>query len=117
MENKETRKELINAYKERSRTSTGGVYIIRNTQNGKLLLETASDIEAASNRFGFAQTTGSCINYKLQKDWSAYGSKVFVFEVAETLKKNDDQTPAQFREDLDFLKKLWTEKFDPATLY
>jgi hypothetical protein len=113
----ETRKQLIAAYKERSRKNTGGVYIIRNTQNGKLLLEIASDIAAAENRFSFAQKTGSCINMKLAKDWAIYGGGAFTFEIAETINRNEDQTPMEFREDLNVLKKMWAEKSDPAALY
>jgi hypothetical protein len=117
MSDKETKKLLISAYKERSKTDTGGVYMIRNIKNGKILLETASDIEAASNRFSFAQKTGSCINYKLNRDWAADGGGIFTFEVAETINKNADQTPAEFREDLQVLKKMWVEKYEPSQLY
>jgi hypothetical protein len=113
----ETRKKLISAYKERSRTDTGGVYMIKNTKNGKILLEVASDIEAAANRFSFAQKMGGCINYKLNKEWAAYGSDAFTFEIAETIDKNEEQSPVQFREDLNVLKKMWAEKFEPDALY
>ncbi len=113
----EARKQLINDYKKRSRTETGGVYLIRNTHNGKILVEIASDIEAAENRFGFSQKTGSCINMKLNKDWAVYGPGAFSFEVAETIDKNENQTPMEFRQDLNVLKKMWMEKFKEETLY
>lgn len=114
---KETKKKLIDAYKEQCRTQTGGVYVIRNTANGKILLEASPDIAAAENRFRFALQTGSCVNIKLCKDWAAFGSGVFELETLETIGKNEDQTVDQFREDLELLKAMWLEKFDPATLY
>jgi hypothetical protein len=117
MLDQEARKRLIDDYKKRSRTDTGGVYLIRNTKNGKILVEIASDIEAAENRFGFSQKTGSCINMKLNKDWAVYGPDVFKFEIAETIDKNENQTPMEFREDLNVLKQMWMEKLDAEILY
>lgn len=95
----------------------GGIYTIRNTKNGKVFLDATPDITAAENRFRFAQQTGSCINIKLNKDWSEYGGDAFAFEVAEKLEKNDLQTPTEFRQDIQLLKKLWIEKYDPSVLY
>jgi hypothetical protein len=117
MTDKETRKQLIVAYKERSKKQAGGIYIIRNTQNGRLLIEASPDIAAAENRFGFARQMNSCVNFKLTRDWAQFGPAAFAFEVAETLEKNEDQTPEEFRDDLDLLKKMWAEKFDPSVLY
>jgi hypothetical protein len=117
MLDQEARKRLIDDYKKRSRRDRGGVYLIRNTRNGKVLVEIASDIEAAENRFSFSQKTGSCINMKINKDWSVYGPDTFTFETAETIDKNENQTPMEFREDLNVLKKLWLEKFEAETLY
>ena len=114
---KESRKQLIDAYKERSRTQTGGVYAVRNTQNGRIFLDASADITASENRFKFAQSTGSCVNVKLNRDWAEFGSGAFTFEILETIDKNEDQTPAEFREDIDLLKKMWIEKYAPETLY
>jgi len=113
----EIRKQIIDAYKKRSRTDTGGVYLIQNTQNGKILVEIASDIEAAKNRFSFSQKTGSCVNLKLNRDWALFGPDAFVFEVAETLDKSETQSPMEFRQDLNVLKKMWMEKYEPGSLY
>lgn len=114
---KETKKQLISAYKQRSRTQAGGVYLIRNKQNGRIYLDASPDIKAAENRFRFAQQTGSCVNVKLNPDWALYGSGAFEFETAETIEQNEDQTPADFREDLLLLKNMWAERFDPTILY
>ncbi|SHH47795.1 hypothetical protein SAMN02745823_00013 [Sporobacter termitidis DSM 10068] len=117
MADKETKKQLISAYKERARTQAGGVYLIRNKENGRIFLDDAPDISAAENRFCFAQQTGSCVNIRLGKDWARYGGGAFEFEALETIDKNEDQTAAEFRDDLDVLKNMWLEKYDPAVLY
>lgn len=115
MTDKETKKKLISSYK--GRLQTGGVYIIRNTSNNRLLLDATPDMDAAINRFSFAQATGSCINVKLAADWAAFGSSAFVFEPIETIEKNETQTAEDFRKDVQLLKKLWIEKYDPAKMY
>ena len=54
---------------------------------------------------------------KLQKDWSRFGGKAFVFEVIEELTQKEDQTPEEFKADLEALGELWAEKFDPVLSY
>jgi hypothetical protein len=117
MADRETKKQLIDAYKERSRTQTGGIYLIKNKMNGKVFVDLSADMTAAVNRFNFAKQMNSCVNIKLNKDWAQYGGEVFELEIAETLEKNELQSPAEFREDLEILKKMWIEKFDPGILY
>lgn len=80
-------------------------------------MDASPDIEAALNRFSFAQQTGSCVNVKLNDDWSVCGSAAFEFEIAETIAKNEAQSPTEFREDLQLLKSMWIEKFNPSVLY
>ena len=103
-----TRKEILTQYKERD--IIGCVYLIKNTLNNKLLLEASTDLQSVRNRFEFAQKTGSCINPKLQKDWSEHGNGVFVLEILEELAKGNAQTDAGFRADVDFLKEIWFDK-------
>jgi len=102
-------------YQERE--IVGGVYAIRNTQNGKMLIEAAADLRGSQNRFAFAQSTGSCVSMKLQSDWNAQDGKAFVFEPLEELKKGENQTMAQFKEDLETLKEFWLEKLAEQELY
>jgi len=113
MTGNEKKKEILAQYKERE--VVGGVYIIRNTLNNKLLLDAASDLQSIRNRFDFALKTGSCVNPKLQKDWSEHGSGVFVLEILEELIKGNTQTDAQFKADVEFLKEVWLDKL-PKTV-
>ncbi|MDR2560218.1 MAG: GIY-YIG nuclease family protein, partial [Holophagales bacterium] len=84
------KKELQAQYKDRE--IIGGVYIIKNELNGKILFAGSSDLQGSKNRFEFSKQTGSCVDMKLQKDWSKQGGEQFVFEVLEELKKGETQT-------------------------
>jgi len=111
----DTRKAILAQYKERE--ITGGVYLVRNTLTDKVLLDAATDMQSIKNRYEFALKTGSCINPKLQKDWSEHGNGVFAFEVLEEIKKGESQTDAEFRADVDLLKEMWLEKLSNGNLY
>ena len=109
------KKELQTEYS--GREVTGGVYLIRNTANNRILINAATDLQSSKNRFDFAQKTGSCIDMKLQKDWSEYGSATFAFEVLDELKKGETQTDAEFKSDISLLKEIWQEKMSSENLY
>ena len=109
-----SRKERIRQYKERKRV--GGVYVIKNTQNGKMLINSAADLRTAENRFEFARTTGSCIDLKLRPDWDRQNGSGFVFEVLEESEKGESQTEAEFRADIELLKEMWIEKLSGESL-
>ena len=115
MEGKDAKKELRAQYRERE--IVGCVYIVRNTRNNRLLLESAADVSSTRNRFEFSQTTGSCVSMKLQKDWAEHGSGAFAFEVLEELKKGEAQTDAQFKADLELLREMWREKMPDEDYY
>ncbi len=108
MSDKESRKEINEKYKQRQ--VIGGVFLFRNTVNGKILIDASVDLKGSENRFAFAQSTGSCVNFKLQKDWLELGAQVFTFEILEELEKGDVQTDSEFKEDIKTLKAMWQEK-------
>lgn len=116
MEN-QAKKELIAQYKEKQRKKTGGVYAIRNTQNGKRLLLSAADLQGAKNRFDFAKNTDLCPLVQLSGDWKALGGAAFEFEPLETLEKKADQTDREFQDDMKTLEDLWREKLGGDPLY
>jgi hypothetical protein len=115
LKNNSRKKELQSQYNERE--IVGGVYLIRNTINNKLLLDSSTDIQGSKNRFEFAQKTGSCVTPKLQKDWTEHGASPFVFEVLDELKKNETQSPAEFKTDINLLTEIWREKLSGEEMY
>jgi hypothetical protein len=102
------RKELKQLYEQRK--IVGGVYLIKNTQGEKALLEATTDLRGSKNRFSFSQKTGSCVDMRIQDDWKKYGADAFVFEVLEEHEKGDSQTMEEFQSDISVLKDLWAEK-------
>lgn len=112
---KQNKKELTAAYKERK--ITGGVYAIVNSETEKMLILPAHDLQGSKNRFEFSQKTNGCMNLKLQNDWQKFGSAAFRFEVLEELTKKESQTAEEFDEDIRTLHELWMEKLSDKNLY
>lgn len=109
------RKTLISEYKQRK--IIGGVYRVANTHNGMYLLDCALNLMAKQNAFNFMVSSGSCFHHKLKKDWVAYGSKAFSFEILETLEKKKEQSQDAFIDDLKVLTQFWSEKLDSSKRY
>jgi hypothetical protein len=101
----------------RQRKVTGGIYRITNTRNGMYLFNYAPDIKAKQNAFKFMVSSGTCFDNRALRDWSAFGSGAFSFEVLETLDKKKDQTQEQFIADLQALAQIWDEKLDSLKRY
>lgn len=112
---KQSKREILAQYKNRK--VIGGVFVIKNNVNGKMLVLSAADLDGFKNRFAFSQSTGSCVNFKIQKDWDEFGAKAFEFEVLEELEKQEIQTDKEFGDDIKVLKDIWFEKFDKSKLY
>jgi hypothetical protein len=110
----EKRKKLKEQYA--TRRVIGGIYAVRNTQNGKLLLFSTTDMPGSLNRFTFSQQIGGCIHPKLRKEWGKNGSG-FVFEVLEELEKKEGQTDEEFTLDVQALFELTLEGYDASSLY
>jgi hypothetical protein len=110
-----TKKDMQAQYKERE--IIGGVYAIKNTLNNKMLLGATADLRGSRNRFEFSQKTGSCVDLKLQGDWSRQGGGQFVFEVFEELKKGGTQSAEEFEADIAALKELWLDKLSGHDWY
>ncbi len=104
------KKALLREYKETPRPM--GVYQIRNTVNGKLLIGTSVNLPAILNRHRAALRMGSHQNRELQKDWTEFGPEAFEFEELDTLTppERPDYKPS---DDLRALEELWLDKLSP----
>ena len=109
------RKTLINEYKRGQ--IIGGIYRVTNTRNGMYLLDYAPNLQSKQNSFNFMVSSGSCLDYRLKKDLTAFGGEVFIFEMLEALEKKQEQTQDEFMDDLKMLEQLWSEKLDSSTRY
>ena len=113
---KQQKKELATAYKQSFRPM--GVYQIRNTENGKILVGGSMDLEGMNNRLTFSKQMNSNTFMELKDDWNRYGGEAFVFEVLDRIKPreeqmNDPSELAGYKEEVETLLDLWLEKLQP----
>jgi len=105
-----SRRDLKRQYKERPRVA--GVFQVKNTANGKVLLGSSLNLDGPLNSHRFMLTIGSHRNESLQKDWNTYGAAKFVFEVLEVVKVKDDPH-FSIEDELTLLEEIWIEKLQP----
>lgn len=105
----ERRKELIQQYKEKKKE--GGIYQIRNTVNGKVLVVSTPDFKTINGK-RFQLVMGSHMNKQLQKEWQQYGEQAFIFEVLEELEEPEGGFYDK-QDELKKLKKKWLQKLQP----
>ena len=106
-----TRKELNREYA--GRVKPAGIYQVRNTANGKMLLGSSLNLEGPLNRHKFMLKIGSHTNQTLQKDWNELGADIFVFEILEEVKMKDDPN-FNLQDELTLLEMIWLEKLQPV---
>lgn len=112
---KDRKREIISEYKQRK--TTGGVYKITNTANGRYLLKAEVDLQAFQNRFNFSMRMNSCLHPKMQRDFNEYGAEAFALEFLEETEKKEDESAMGFRDRLKRMEEAWAEKFDREKAY
>lgn len=105
-----SRQDIKREYKERKKPA--GVFQVKNTANGKVLLGSSLNLEGPLNGHRFILTIGQHLNKALQKDWDEYGPDKFVFEILEIVKVKDDPD-FNLAEELTLLEQIWLEKLQP----
>jgi hypothetical protein len=105
-----SKKDIKREYKERAKTA--GVFQVKNTANGKVLLGSSLNLDGPLNGHKFMLTTGSHRNKVLQKEWNEYGADKFVFETLEVVKVKDEPN-FNLKDELTLLEKIWLEKLQP----
>lgn len=86
---RETRKALIAAYKERK--STAGLYAVECLTTGDRWAGQAADLSAIGNRLDFTLRQGLHRHAGLQAAWRTHGPEAFRVTTLETI---DEDTPA-----------------------
>ena len=105
-----SRKELNREYLERPKPA--GVFQIKNTVNGKVLLGSSLNLEGALNGQKFMLKIRSHRNKALQEDWNQFGPDGFIFEILETVQVRDDPN-FNLSDELTLLEMIWLEKLQP----
>ena len=105
-----SRQDLKREYKERKKPA--GIFQVKNTANGKVLLGSSLNLEGPLNSHKFMLANGSHRNPVLQKEWNEYGPDKFVFEILEVVKIKDDPH-FDMNVELTLLEQIWLEKLQP----
>lgn len=105
-----SKKDIKREYKERNKAA--GIFQVKNTENGKVLLGSSLNLEGPLNSHKFMLTIGRHRNKALQKEWNEYGPDKFVFEVLEVVKVKDDSN-FNLADELTLLEQIWLEKLHP----
>ena len=90
-----------------------GVFCVKNTVNGKVLIGTSNNLPAMLNRQRAQLQLNSHMNADLQSDWNREGEDAFVFEVLDTLEMPEDRPEYNPADDLKMLEQLWMDKLSP----
>ena len=114
MDKAERKKLIQNAVETKV---VGAIYAVKNTVNGKVLIDVTGELQGTINRFEFLKQMNDPFSMKLRADFVKLGKEAFVLEILETLDKKPEQTLQEFKEDLKLLKEMWLEKFDRELLY
>ena len=105
-----SRQDIKREYRERKKPA--GVFQIKNTANGKVLLGSSLNLEGPLNKHRFMLTIGKHRNASLQREWDTFGPEKFVFEILEEVRVKD--TPGFSVEDeLTLLEHIWMESLKP----
>ena len=105
-----SRQDLKREYKER--VIAAGVFQVRNTANGKILLGSSLNLDGPLNRHRFLLSIGRHPSESLQEEWNRYGPDKFAFEILEIAKVNDDPN-FNLDDELTLLEQIWVEKTQP----
>jgi hypothetical protein len=108
------KKALRDAYKNRK--VVGGVCCIRCSDSQRVWIQATNDVESLKNRFEFAIATKSAPDPSMRGEWMKYGTDSFSFTVLEEIKKREDETDAEFADDLQVLHDIWMEKYQQGDL-
>jgi len=104
------RKDIHREYRERVKPA--GVFQVRNTVSGKVLLGSSLNLEGSLNKHKFMLKIGRHDNKALQKDWDELGVDKFSFEILQVVQVKDDPN-FNLRDELWLLEQIWLEQLQP----
>jgi hypothetical protein len=105
-----TKQDIKREYKERK--IPAGIFQVKNSLNGKVLLGSSLNLEGPLNSHKFMLKIGRHRNEALQKEWNEFGPDKFVFEILEIVKVKDDPN-FNLSDELTLLEQIWFEKLQP----
>ena len=106
----ERRRELRETYAQRR--PEAGVYLLRNSMSGRILVGSSPDLGSVRNRleFGQATETSGVLDRRMAPDARAHGMRSVELEILDVLEVPDGTPPDDVAADLRELEALWREK-------
>ena len=104
----ERKKELREEYKQMKPEM--GVIAVINKSSGQHFLEATQNLKGRINSSLFKLNAGGHFNQALQRDWSELGADAFEIEVVEQIKYEENKTKADYDDELELAKLIWSEK-------
>jgi group I intron endonuclease len=104
-----TNKELKAEYKQMKFPM--GVFQIRNIVNGKILIDSSTNMNSKWNRHQAQLKFGNNLNTELQNDWNKYSEENFVFEVLSELE--EDGGNENYKKELGLLEEMLLDELKP----
>ena len=104
------RAELQERYKQQK--PVAGIFLVTNTQNGKVLLGSSMNLHGPLNKHRFMLSICTHWNRPMQREFDQYGAAAFRFEIVETVKRRDEPG-FDLHEELSLLEMIWLEKTQP----
>lgn len=106
----DTKKELKNKYKQTPRPM--GIYQIKNTVNGKILIGRSLNLEGSKNSYLYQLDFKRHHYEDLQEDISLHGYEAFTFDVLETIDP-DKYSQEEYPFALEIMEEKWLETLEP----
>ncbi|HVX28946.1 MAG TPA: GIY-YIG nuclease family protein [Nitrolancea sp.] len=117
MTDRSRRRELKANYKETH--PEAGVYALRNTRTGKVLIGSALNLASMRSKLEFARSTNSpgALDLRLRADIEAYGIAAFELEILESFQPAPERSDSEIRKELEALEALYRDETDPSSRY
>lgn len=103
-------KDLKEEYKQKK--TKMGVFQIKNSVNGKILVGSGLNLDAIWNRNRMELNFGSHRNAALQADWKEFGENKFDFEILSEIQEKEGET-INYNQEVKKLEEMFLEELMP----
>lgn len=103
-------KQLREEYKQKKFRI--GVFQIRNTANGKILVGSSTNLDAIWNRIRTELKFNGHRNEALQADWNSFSEDAFVFEVVSEIEEKEGEN-LDYAKEAKKLEEMFIEELQP----
>ena len=89
-----------------------GVFQILNLANGKVFIDSSTNLDKIWNRHRVELKFGNHRNERMQKDWNEFGEDNFLFEILSEIKQEENQK-TDYAKEAKQLAKMYIDEAQP----